>query len=316
MIRWPMARRAGIALTFCVLSVDASGFTESSVSLRSAADPGSPALPATFFKPDGEGPFPAVVIIHDCSGLGPRSSGAPRRWAEVLVPRGYVVLMPDSFTPRGHAEGVCRNPSPSRLEVAPPRRVADAYAALAYLLTLPYVDSARVGLMGGSHGGTSTLATIAETANRTELSPDGKRARFAAGLALYPGCGARLGSWRPTKQSEPGGPAGYTGIYKPLAPVLILIGENDDWTPAEPCRKLAETAQRGGYPVSINVYPGAHHSFDSPNPVRYLADRVNPNAPGGRGATTGGHPEAWAQSIHDVSAFFERYLKTAGKLPR
>ena len=45
-------------------------------------------IPATISKPDGPGPFPAVVILHDCSGLGPRSSGAAERWARELVARG------------------------------------------------------------------------------------------------------------------------------------------------------------------------------------------------------------------------------------
>ncbi len=60
-------------------------------------------IPATLIKPEGVGPFPAVVMMHDCSGLGPRSSGAPRRWADELVAQGYVVLIPDSFTPRDSA---------------------------------------------------------------------------------------------------------------------------------------------------------------------------------------------------------------------
>jgi hypothetical protein len=54
-------------------------------------------IPAKLFKPDGAGEFPAVVIMHDCSGLGPRSSGAPNRWAKELLIYGYVVLIPDSF---------------------------------------------------------------------------------------------------------------------------------------------------------------------------------------------------------------------------
>src|SRR5689334_13741478 len=58
-------------------------------------------IPATLIKPDGDGPFPAVVMMHDCSGLGPRSSGAPRRWADELVGQGYVVAIPDSFSTRG-----------------------------------------------------------------------------------------------------------------------------------------------------------------------------------------------------------------------
>ena len=42
--------------------------------------------------------------------------------------------------------------------------------------------------------------------------------------------------------------------------------------------------------------------------IRFAA-RVNANAPGGRGATTGGDPAAWADSIREVIAFFGRYLR-------
>jgi hypothetical protein len=47
-------------------------------------------LPFTLTKPAGDGPFPAVVMMHDCSGLGPRSSGAPWRWSSQLTARGFV----------------------------------------------------------------------------------------------------------------------------------------------------------------------------------------------------------------------------------
>jgi dienelactone hydrolase len=100
-----------------------------------------------------------------------------------------------------------------------------------------------------------------------------------------------------------------TGVYKPIAPLVILIGEKDDWTPAAPCQQLAAAAERAGYPVTIKVYPGAHHSFDSPNPIRYVATRINPSAPSGRGATTGGDPRAWADSIRTVLAFFDQHLR-------
>jgi dienelactone hydrolase len=132
-----------------------------SLSITTTAPNGaSEQIPAALFRPDGPGPFPAVVIMHDCSGVGRRSSGAPERWARELVAHGYVVLIPDSFTTRGHAAGVCTDPSPSRREVNPYRRVRDAYAALDYVRTLVYVDGARVALMGGSHGGSTTLASI------------------------------------------------------------------------------------------------------------------------------------------------------------
>ncbi|PYM93057.1 MAG: dienelactone hydrolase family protein [Candidatus Rokuibacteriota bacterium] len=249
-------------------------------------------IASTLSKPEGPGPFPAVVIMHDCSGLGPRSSGAPDRWAKELVERGYVTLVPDSFTARGFPNGVCTDPSPRRADVSPLRRNRDAYAALAHLRTLPFVDGRRVGLMGGSHGGSTTLTTMAAPDNDQSPQARERLAGFAAAVALYPGC------------------AGLAARgYRPVAPVLILIGEKDDWTPAEPCRVLTEAAQQAEHPVTIKIYPGAYHSFDSHNPVRYVATRVNSNAPGGRGATTGGDPAAWADSIRQVVAFFDRYLK-------
>jgi dienelactone hydrolase len=110
-------------------------------------------------------------------------------------------------------------------------------------------------------------------------------------VALYPSC-----ALKPSRE------------YKPIAPLLILIGEKDDWTPAEPCRKLAEAARTAGHPVSIKIYPGAHHSFDSSSPVRYVSARVNVNSPSGYGATTGGDRDAWNDSIREVAAFFGRHL--------
>ena len=256
-------------------------------------------IPVTISKPEGPGPFPVVVIMHDCSGLGPRSSGAPERWSRELRARGYVTVIPDSFTTRGHADGVCTDASPSRGEVAPSRRVQDAYAALAHARALPYVDGRHAGLMGGSHGGSTTLASMAAPQNTWDLLAREKQAGFAAAVALYPGCGTSLGTWR----------ADGTGTYRSVAPLLILIGEKDDWTPAPPCVKLAASTQATEHPVEITVYPGAHHSFDSDRPVRFVAGRVNNNAPGGRGATTGGDAAAWADSIRRVIAFFGERLK-------
>ena len=281
-----------------ILLLGAAIAAASDVSIPVAAlDGTAEAIPATISRPGGAGPFPAVVILHDCSGLGPSSSGSPARWAKELVARGYVVLLPDSFSTRGHAGGVCTNPSPSRNEVAPLQRVRDAYAALSYLRTLDYVDGRRVGLMGGSHGGSTALFSMGTRGDDAEALASEKRAGFAAAVALYPGCRA------PSRR------VASPAAYRAVGPVLILIGEKDDWTPAEPCQQLADAARSAGFPVAISVYPGAHHAFDSDRPVRYVATRVNANAPGGRGATTGGDAKAWAQSRADVAAFFGQHLQ-------
>jgi dienelactone hydrolase len=263
-----------------------------------------PPFPFTLSKPAGDGPFPAVVILHDCSGLGPRSSGMVWRWSSELTQRGYVTIWPDSFTPRGRPTGVCAGASPPRISYE--QRSGDAYAALTYLASLPFVNARRIALMGGSHGGSSTLAAIVDTPENAKRNDAG----FAAAIALYPACGRSYGTWSAQRGKEPGKPiTGYAGAFKPVAPLLILIGALDDWTPAEPCRKLADVARSSGYPVEIKVYPGAHHSFDSILPVRYVAERINANSPTGRGATTGGNTEAWADAIDQVARFLDRHAR-------
>ncbi len=260
-------------------------------------EPGAlvPQIPIEVLKPGGTGPFPAIVLLHDCSGLGPRSSGAPRRWARELADKGYVVAIPDSFSTRGFPAGVCTDPSPERAKVGPLRRVQDAYDTLDYVRSLAYVDGRHVAVMGGSHGGSSTLASIRVSPRDSPALAERKRNGFTAAIALYPSCDIGNPRW----DSE----------YKAVAPLLILSGELDDWTPAAPCVKLADAAKRVGAPVTIKVYPGAHHSFDNANPIRFVAERNNAHAPGGRGATTGGNPEAWADSREQVASFLSEHLR-------
>ena len=46
------------------------------------------------------------------------------------------------------------------------------------------------------------------------------------------------------------------------APSLILVGEADERNPVEQCREMAARARRDGAPITLIVYPGAHHNFD------------------------------------------------------
>lgn len=254
--------------------------------VRTSTPASAVTIPIDILRPVGDGPFPAVLLMHDCSGLGPNGGASPRRWARLLREEGYVVVIPDSFTTRGFPDGVCADPSPRRREVGPTRRVSDVAEALAYARSMPFVDGKRIAIVGGSHGGATTLATV--------MSSHG--AEFRAAIALYPNCSVRYG--RPGQ------------AYVAGAPLLILSGELDDWTPAEPCRRLVEGSRAAGQPIRIKVYPGAHHSFDGPAPLRYVGTRINANAPGGRGATTGGNAEAWADSIKEVRAFLASHLKS------
>ncbi len=64
---------------------------------------GENVLKAVLYRPDGDGPFPAVVALHGCEGLhGPNGLVAPlyRDWAERLNKAGFAVLYPDSYGSR------------------------------------------------------------------------------------------------------------------------------------------------------------------------------------------------------------------------
>jgi dienelactone hydrolase len=243
-------------------------------------------LSALMFRPAGQGPFPAVVMLHGCGGLF-TSSGYPtasyRYWGELAAQSGYVALLPDSFNPRGHWS-ICEQQK--RAILVGRERTEDAYAARDWLATQPYVSPGRIALMGWSNGGSGTLHAIRAAQSRRG---------FRAAVAFYPGCRVLL------KEQPP---------YAPYAPLLVLSGEADDWTPAAPCVELAKRARTAGGPMEIVTYPGAHHSFDRINsPVRHRPAVRNLNSPGGRGATAGEHPEARKDAIRRTLEFFAQQLK-------
>jgi dienelactone hydrolase len=205
-------------------------------------------LKGVLYRPAGAGPFPAVIALHGCGGLGTRGNGklGPRHadWAERLRTQGMMVLFPDSFGSRG-LESQClvadRTVRPGR------ERVFDTYAARAYLQGRPDVRADRVSLLGWSNGASSLLWTIAQDRKPRDGRPD-----FHAAVAFYPGC--RLLAQAAERRD-----------WVSRLPLLLLIGEADTWTPAGPCRQLVKAAIDAGQPAAIISYPGATHDFDHPS---------------------------------------------------
>lgn len=194
-----------------------------------AQEPGFP-LWGHLGKPAGTGPFPAVVLMHSCAGIHPSHA----RWAARLTEQGYVTLLVDSLRPRS-LFNICKEP----MGIASPQtRALDAQGALAYLQGLPIVDRARVGLVGWSHGGNAALAAL-DSSGITAPFPQ----RFRAAIAFYPYCF--------------GG-----GDYD--RPILILLGEADEWAPLDRCRALKAQSRNAGASIELIAYPGAFHGFDVP----------------------------------------------------
>jgi dienelactone hydrolase len=245
-------------------------------------------LTGVLYRPRDDGPFAAIVLMHGCGGLRDKSGRLAARhadWAQRFHGLGYVVLHVDSFTPRGVPE-LCtvknRPVNPNR------ERVRDAYGALLYLQSLPFVRADRIGLMGWSHGGSTVLSTVAEQARGRPRTLD--KGDFRAAVAFYPGCRASL-------QSR---------TWTTRIPLEILHGEKDDWTPIEPCRALVLRVRTAGAPVELVTYPNAFHGFDTPNSaVRVRKDVAT--TPTGT-ATVGTDPKARADAITRVPEYFARHL--------
>ncbi|MCY1059028.1 dienelactone hydrolase family protein [Nannocystis sp. SCPEA4] len=250
------------------------------VEFRSADTAGTP-LTGYLYRPAGPGPFPAVIALHGCSGLfstvdPARLSERHDDWAERLVRQGYVVLFPDSFGPRG-VDSLCRLRGPRPVTVG--RRTRDAEGAAAWLARQPFVDPGRLALLGWSHGGTSVLSTTGKD------QPRGAVVRAA--VAFYPGCRRFL--------ADPN--------WRPQIPLTILIGSDDDWTPAEPCRQLAQRFPRM---IDLVEFPGAVHGFDAPaQRVHRLTDLAY-TASGTGTAYVGTEPQARKEAIKAVKLQLDR----------
>src|SRR5215831_7228811 len=227
-------------------------------------------LNGDLYTPSGAGPHPAVILHHGCNGIGENV----KSWALWLQGEGYAALVLDSFSARG-IQTLCGYPQPLMGDV----RAHDLYAAAARLKTVAAVDPNRIAAMGFSHGGW----TIVEAWRMTDRYPDTK---LKALIALYPSCGRGL----PPADAPP---------------LLMLLGGLDDWTPAEPCVKLADAARRVGRTVSDVVYKDARHAFDA----AAIRGRVTVQvARGGKGATIEYNARAHDDAEKQVKQFLRQYL--------
>ena len=111
--------------------------------------------------PPGTGPFPAVLVMHGCSGI----SATTRGWAGRLREWGYAAALLDSFGPRNtrHTCQIGNDPRPNL-------RAQDAFNAATYLRTLPIIQPDRIGLVGFSHGGVTALFATSLPGNGGLLS--------------------------------------------------------------------------------------------------------------------------------------------------
>jgi dienelactone hydrolase len=198
------------------------------------AEQASVPLTAELYRPPGSGPFPAVILVHPCSGRLP--ARLEQTDAARYTALGYAVLALDNFTGRGIADGGCAGGGASV------DGVMDAYGALLHLAGLPFIDSERVAIVGYAFGANVALSVV-EFDGPERLFDR----QFAAAVAYYPYCPEKLAVSVPT---------------------LILSGALDEWSPVRSCERMMARRTGLGAAMRLVVYPEARHAFNLPIEAR------------------------------------------------
>ncbi len=197
-------------------------------------------------KPEGNGPFPALILHHQCYGL------ASLNWvnrsfvqaAREAVARGYVVLILDSLKPRG-VESVCAG---SKGGVNFSQGIGDVVRAARHLRQFDFIDAKRIAHVGYSWGAMVGLLAASKSAS----AGHGENP-VAAYIAIYPGCY--------TIRTLAGD--GYEIVRPDIArPTFVLMGGEDTETPASDCLPRLENAKAKGAPFEWHLFPNATHCWD------------------------------------------------------
>jgi carboxymethylenebutenolidase len=182
-------------------------------------------MEAYLAMPDGEGPFPGVVVIHEIFGLNENIRQIARRFAE----EGYAALPVDLFSTGSRVACLLRIFHGMLLRPLANGVVADLRAAVDFLKRLPEVDPERIGVIGFCMGGSYALQLAC-------VEEDLRVASVFYGMNPRP--------------------------LEAVARACPIVGSypEEDFT-ASAARQLEPLLEEYRVPHDIKIYPGARHSF-------------------------------------------------------
>ena len=196
--------------------------------------------------PDGEGPFPAMVVIHHAPGV----DRFVQEIADNLAREGYVAAAPDLFH-RITDEMVEQTGRSKRDQLSDPDIVVDVNAAVDFLRSHSSVDRERLGITGFCMGGRVVWLAACTNPHFKAAVP------FYGGNILVP-WGA--GTVPPIDLAD--------GID---CPMLFHFGEIDANPSQDDMRKLDDELTRLGKQHRFYSYPNADHAFMN----RYMPQRYH-----------------------------------------
>jgi len=213
------------ALLFA-LALSAVAAESHEVSYRS----GDETVHAILYKPAGDGPFPALVVIHEWWGLNDWVKQQADRFAQL----GYVALAIDLY--RGQVATTPDEAHEIMRGVPEDRAQRDLLAAVKYLSSLNTVNAKRIGTIGWCMGGGYALdLAVADPKLRVAVINYGHLASDDATLK------------------------------KIHASILGIFGGQDRGIPPADVKKFQKQMQGLNKKVDIHIFPDAGHAFENPN---------------------------------------------------
>jgi carboxymethylenebutenolidase len=184
--------------------------------------------------PAGQGPFPAVLVIHENRGLNPYIEDVARRAAA----EGFLALAPDGLSPLGGYPGNDDDGRAMQAKLDQAKLRADMLNGAWWVKKLP-ISNKKLGVTGFCWGGGTT--NFIATAMGADLQ---------AAVPFY------------------GAAAATEAVPNIKAPILAQLAENDErinsMYPA-----FEEALKKAGVPYQIHVYPGTQHGFHNNSTPRY-----------------------------------------------
>ncbi|NQU23312.1 MAG: alpha/beta hydrolase [Candidatus Nealsonbacteria bacterium] len=256
---------------------------------------GDRALKLDLARPEGDGPFPAIIFVHGGGWRGGDRAGYRREIVEAAR-RGYVAVTVSYRLTEPDDKGKAKFPFPAQ--------VNDVKCAVRWLRANAkkfHVDPKRIGATGGSAGGHLSLM-LGLTDASAKLEGDGghaDRSSRVAAVVNYFGPTDMIALSRTSDGARPivasflgGTPeevretflaaSPTTYVSKDDPPVLSLHGADDTLVPPEQARLLDEKMKAAGVPHTLMILEGQKHGF---------------------------HGEGSAKAKAAMYAFFDKHLK-------
>jgi dienelactone hydrolase len=203
-------------------------------------------------KLDGQLFVPAVAVPQAVVILAPGSGGVEPdhlNFAKELTSAGLAVFVMDPYTGRGIKDTISNQ---GQLSWA--ASVYDVLAVARMLATQPGIDGQRIGVLGGSRGGSAVLLAAHQQMTRAVL---GEGKFLKAVLAGWPYCGIQF----------------EHAITAPTA-MRFLLGDSDNWVSPVQCQGQAAAMAATNPKVSVRFFEDAQHGFGLSSPIAELPNAI------------------------------------------